>query len=232
MKYFVSFLLVAAIAAIPALADDNDAQERVQKSGEVLSDIMRAGDNGIPQDLLDKARCVGIVPGMKKAGFIIGAKYGKGTVVCRENNGHWSAPAMIRVEGGNIGFQIGAGETDLVFIVMNRDGMNKLLQDKFTIGANAGVMAGPVGRSASARTDAQLHAEILSYSRSRGVFAGVSLGGSTLRPDRDANRELYGRRLGQREILTGTVTPPPAANALYAELNRYAPASRYESSKR
>jgi SH3 domain-containing YSC84-like protein 1 len=232
MKYIVSFLLVAATAVLPALADDNDAQERVQKSGEVLSDIMRAQDKGIPQDLLAKAQCVGIVPGLKKAGFIVGAKYGKGTVVCRENSGRWSAPAMIRIEGGSIGLQIGAGETDVVFIVQNRDGMNKLLQDKFTLGANASAMAGPVGRSAAAATDAQLHAEILSYSRSRGVFAGVSLGGATLRPDRDANRELYGRRLSQRAILTGNVSAPAAANALYAELDRYAPASKYESSRR
>ena len=234
MKYILSFLLAAATTAIPALANDNDndALERVQKSGEVLSDVMRAPDNGIPQDLLDKARCIGIVPGLKKAGFIVGAKYGRGTVVCREAAGGWSAPAMIRIEGGSIGLQIGAGETDVVFIVMNRDGMNKLLQDKFTIGASAEAMAGPVGRSASAMTDAQLHAEILSYSRSRGVFAGISLGGSTLRPDRDANSELYRRHMSQRDLLTANVKPPAGTNALYAELNRYAPASRYESTKR
>ncbi len=224
MKYVVGFLLAAAMTAAPVLASDNDARERVQKSGEVLSDIMQASDKSIPQDLLNKARCIGIVPGLKKAGFIVGGNFGRGTVVCREAGGKWSAPAMIRIEGGSIGLQIGAGETDVVFIVMNNDGMHKLLEDKFTFGADASAMAGPVGRTATAETDAQLHAEILSYSRSRGVFAGVSLGGSTLRPDRDANRELYGRRVNQRDILTGNMSRPEGTGALYAELNRYTPA--------
>jgi lipid-binding SYLF domain-containing protein len=183
---------------------------------------MHAGDNGIPDELLEKAQCVGIVPNLERAGFIVGAKYGKGIVVCRDSHG-WSAPAAIRIEGGSVGFQIGAGETDLVFIVMNQHGMDKLTKDKFTVGGDASVMAGPVGRSAEAKTDAMMHAEILSYSRSRGAFAGVSLEGATLRADRDDNREIYGRPVRQEAILKGRVPPPASANALYAELNRYTP---------
>jgi lipid-binding SYLF domain-containing protein len=149
-------------------------------------------------------------------------------VVCRTDNG-WSAPSTIRIEGGSVGLQIGAGETDLVFIVMNQRGMNRLMEDKFTVGGDASVMAGPVGRTGEAQTDAMMHAEILAYSRSRGIFAGVSLEGATLRPDNDDNRELYGRNEAQRQILTGAVKPPAAAEPLYAELNRYAPAKRSAS---
>jgi lipid-binding SYLF domain-containing protein len=161
---------------------------------------------------------------LKRAGFIVGAKYGKGIVVCRENGGRgWSAPSTVRIEGGSVGLQIGAGETDVVFIVMNQSGMNKLMRDKFTVGADASVMAGPVGRSTEANTDAMMHAEMLAYSRSRGVFAGISLQGATLRPDNEDNRELYGREITQTEILQGRVRPPAAAEALYSELNRHAP---------
>lgn len=175
---------------------------------------------GIPEDLLEKARCVGVIPNLKRAGFIVGGKYGKGVVVCRNENG-WSAPSMVRIEGGSVGLQIGAGETDVVFIVMNERGMDRLMKDKFTLGADASVMGGPVGRSAQAQTDAMLHAEILAYSRSRGVFAGISLEGATLRPDRDDNRELYGSSVTQQDILKGRVKQPAAADQLYAELNRY-----------
>ena len=215
------FLIAPAIC----LADSESAtQKRIGESAEVLSEILSAKDRGIPEDLLEKAHCVGIVPNLKRAGFIVGAKYGKGVVVCRENGGRgWSAPSTIRIEGGSVGLQIGAGETDVVFIVMNQRGMDKLLQDKFTIGGDASVMAGPLGRSAEARTDAMMHAEILAYSRSRGVFAGISLEGATLRPDKDDNRELYGREVAQREILEGNVKAPAAAGPLYAELNKYAP---------
>ncbi len=222
---FRAYLTLIMVAPAICLADsESSAQKRISESAEVLGEILTAKDQGIPQDLLEKAQCVGIVPNLKRAGFIVGAKYGKGVVVCRENGGRgWSAPSTVRIEGGSVGLQIGAGETDVVFIVMNQRGMDKLMQDKFTIGGDASVMAGPIGRSAEARTDAMMHAEILAYSRSRGVFAGISLEGATLRPDRDDNRELYGREATQRQILQGHLKPPKAAAPLYSELNKYAP---------
>lgn len=224
MKYVGILTLVVAGAGLLAANSGSTSQKRIAESGAVLSEIMHAGDKGIPDELLEKAQCVGIVPNLKRAGFIIGAKYGKGVVVCRDSaHQGWSAPSMIRIEGGSIGFQIGAGETDLVFIVMNPRGMEKLMKDKFTVGGDASAMAGPVGRSAEAKTDAMMHAEILSYSRSRGVFAGVSLEGATLRPDNEDNSALYGESVTQDAILTGKVPPPESANALYAELNRYTP---------
>ena len=219
-----SYLTLILIAPALCLASDSSSQKRITDSAEVLNDILTAKDKGIPEDLLQKAQCVGVVPNLKRAGFIVGAKYGKGVVVCRESGvSGWSAPSTVRIEGGSVGLQIGAGETDVVFIVMNQDGVNKLLRDKFTVGADASAMAGPVGRSTEARTDAMMHAEILAYSRSRGIFAGISLEGATLRPDRDDNRDLYGREITQREILQGHVKAPAAAGPLYAELNKYAP---------
>jgi lipid-binding SYLF domain-containing protein len=197
--------------------------DRVHGAQEVFQEIMNTPDHAIPRDILGKAQCVGIIPGVKKAAFLVGAKYGKGIMVCRANGG-WSAPDTVILEGGSIGFQIGGGETDVVFVVQNRSGERKIMQDKFTFDASAGAMAGPVGRTASAETDAQLHAEILSWSRSRGLFAGIDLGGATLRPDHEDNRALYGHDVTQHEILEGRVTPPPAASGLYAELNRYVPA--------
>jgi SH3 domain-containing YSC84-like protein 1 len=229
VKYAASLaLLSAAFLAVPAMygvEPQNGAQKRVVASAEVLSEILHAKDRGVPEDLLRKAQCVGIVPSLKRAGFIVGAKYGKGEVVCRTANG-WSAPSTIRIEGGSFGFQIGAGETDLVFIVMNQHGVRDLMKDKFTLGGDATAMAGPVGRSGEAQTDALMRAEILGYSRSHGIFAGVALEGSTLRPDHGDNRELYGRDVTQREILTGRVRRPAIAGAIYAELNRYAPVKR------
>lgn len=222
MKYAASLALLSIAPMMYALEPENGAQKRVVASAEVLSEILHAKDRGIPEDLIGKAQCVGIVPSLKRAGFIVGAKYGKGVVVCRTNRG-WSAPATIRIEGGSFGFQIGAGETDLVFIVMNRHGVHDLLKDKFTLGGDATAMAGPVGRSGEAQTDALMRAEILSYSRAHGIFAGVSLEGSTLRPDHDDNRDLYGRDVTQREILFGQVRRPAVARPIYAELNRYVP---------
>jgi lipid-binding SYLF domain-containing protein len=195
----------------------------------VLREILGAGDISIPEDLLRRAQCVGIVPNLKRAGFIVGAKYGKGVVTCRTEGGRgWSAPSTVRIEGGSLGLQIGAGETDVVFIVMNESGMNQLMKDKFTVGGDASAMAGPVGRSAQAGTDAAMRAEILSYSRSRGVFAGVSLEGATMRPDRDDNQLIYGRPVTQREILHGSVQAPASADKIYSELNRYAPFKKGE----
>jgi lipid-binding SYLF domain-containing protein len=214
---------IITLALTPALllADSERKDTKlISDSAEVFQDIMSAPDRGIPQDILHKAQCVGIIPNLKKAGFIVGAKYGKGIMVCKTDHG-WSAPEVVRIEGGSIGFQIGAGETDVVMVVQNRSGENKLLQDKFTFNASAGAMAGPVGRTGQAETDAQLHAEILSYSRSRGLFAGVDLGGATMRPDKDANRALYGRDVAPQEILSGAVMPPAGSNVLYSQLDRF-----------
>jgi lipid-binding SYLF domain-containing protein len=219
MKYAVGLALLA-FAPIYAVTPPSGAQKRVTASAEVLSEILNAKDRGIPEDLIRKALCVGIVPSLKRAGFIVGAKYGKGVVVCRTDHG-WSAPATIRIEGGSFGFQIGAGETDLVFIVMNRHGVQDLMKDKFTVGGDATAMAGPVGRSSEAQTDALMRAEILGYSRAHGIFAGLALEGSTLRPDNDDNRDLYGRDVTQREILMGRVRRPAVARPIYAELGRY-----------
>ncbi len=219
-KYAVSLALLSLAPVMYAVQPENGSQKRVTASAEVLSEILHAKDRGIPEDLIAKARCVGIVPSLKRAGFIVGAKYGKGEVVCRTARG-WSAPATIRIEGGSFGFQIGAGETDLVFIVMNEHGVRDLMKDKFTLGGDATAMAGPVGRSSEAQTDALMRAEILGYSRAHGIFAGVALEGSTLRPDNDDNRALYGRDVTQREILTGRVARPAVAQPIYAELNRY-----------
>ena len=221
-------LLAAALSfGTMAFAAESKTEvvKRINESAAVFQEINATPDKGIPQELLEKAKCVGIVPNLKRAGFIVGAKYGKGVLVCRAENGRgWSGPSTIRVEGGSIGFQIGAGETDLVFVVMNDRGMNKLMDDKFTVGADASAMAGPVGRSAEAQTDAMMHAEILSWSRSRGAFAGIALTGATLRPDKDDNAAIYGASVTHHDILMGKVRPPAAADALYSALNRYMPA--------
>jgi lipid-binding SYLF domain-containing protein len=183
--------------------------------------MMKASDKGVPQDLLNKARCVILVPGLKKAAFLVGAKYGRGFAICRREGGvGWTAPAAIRIEGGSVGFQIGGSEQDVLLLVMNNDGMKHLLTNKFTIGGEATASAGPVGRDLSAQTDAVLRAEMLSYSRSRGLFAGISLDGATLRPDDEANRELYGADTGNKEILTGQIKTPVAADKVEALLNR------------
>jgi lipid-binding SYLF domain-containing protein len=198
------------------------AAERLDESATVLSEVMEAPDQGIPQDLLEDAHCVVIVPSVKKAAFIIGGKYGRGFAVCRnERNTGWGAPAAIRIEGGSIGWQVGGSETDVIMLVMNKSGMESLMESKFTLGGAAEVAAGPVGRKSTAETDAKMSAKILSYSRSRGIFAGVSLGGATLRNDLDSNKELYGKRLNNREILMQKVKAPAAASKLLMLLSRY-----------
>lgn len=224
-KLLVIFALAGTLSTVAYAADrEIKVTDRLDASADTLSDMMKASDKGIPQDLLDKAKCVVVIPGMKKAGFIFGAKYGQGFAACRRSGGTgWSAPAAMRVEGGSVGFQIGASETDVVLLVMNDGGMKHLLADKFTIGGDATAAAGPVGRAASAQTDAMLHAEMLSYSRSRGLFAGISLEGATLRPDDDTNRELYGRNATNREILTGDVKTPASAETFERRLTRESP---------
>lgn len=213
------FAILAASTGLLFAA--SDAPKRLDAAADVVTEIMAAPDKGIPQDLLDKAECVVIVPGLKKGAFIIGGKYGKGFMSCRRAGAGWSAPGSVRVEGGSFGFQIGGSETDVVLLVMNQGGVKKLLSSKFTVGADASAAAGPVGRTSSAATDAQMHAEILTYSRARGLFAGVSLEGATLRPDEDWNKELYGKPLTNQEIVTGNTTSPEAAARLISLLNKY-----------
>lgn len=222
-------LATSFVLAASALAAET-AQERLGDSARVFSEIMRTPDKAIPQDLLAKAQCVVIIPGMKKAGFVVGAEYGRGFAECRREDGKgWGAPAAVRMEGGSVGFQIGGSDTDLVLLVMNRHGMVRLTEDKVQLGADASVAAGPVGRTTNAETDASLTAEILAWSRSKGLFAGVSLSGATLRPDADRNAELYGSKMSNKEVLMGTIPPPAAARPLIRELDRY---SRFSSAGR
>ena len=190
-------MIVAGLAFTTSLlAIDTEPAKRLGEAASVFSQIMATPDKGIPQDLLERAHCIVIVPGLKTAAFIVGGKYGKGYLSCRNANGTgWSAPGTIRIEGGSFGFQIGGSETDLIMLVMNAGGRDKLLSSKFTLGAEGSVAAGPVGRTATAQTDAQMHAEILSWSRSQGLFAGLALEGATLRQDLDDNATLYGKKL-------------------------------------
>jgi len=218
-------LCIIGVAGLTAgmLYGEESVATRLQTSSAVLTEVMNTPDHSIPQELLEKAQCIVIVPGLKKAAFIVGGKYGRGFISCRSNAGAgWSSPAGVKVEGGSFGFQIGGSETDVVMLVMNKRGSEKLLSSKFTLGADASVAAGPVGRTAAADTDLKLHAEILTYSRARGVFAGVALNGATLRPDKESNTELYGAGLTNRQIVMGTKKRSPVAAAeLTANLNKY-----------
>jgi len=216
------FTLVVMLALTPLLAKDNEPANRLGEAAAVFSEVMGAPDQGIPQDLLENAHCIVIVPDLKTAAFVFGGKYGKGYLLCRNKGGAgWSAPATVRIEGGSVGFQIGGSSTDLIMLVMNERGADKLLESKFTLGAEGSVAAGPVGRTATAQTDAQMHADILSWSRSQGLFAGVSLQGATLRQDLDDNATLYGKKLENRYIVTKGIRPPRAAAKLLTLLNRY-----------
>ncbi len=214
--------ILAALTCTTALLSASDASARLQAAADVFREVMGIPDKAIPQDLLNKAQCIIIVPSLKKGAFIVGAKYGKGFVSCRSKSGvGWGAPASVRVEGGSVGFQAGGSEADVIMLVMNESGMHRLLTSKFTLGGDVTVAAGPVGRSTQAETDALMTAEILTWSRARGLFAGVALTGATLREDSDWNAELYGRKITNREILTSTIAPPPAAQPMLDELNRY-----------
>jgi SH3 domain-containing YSC84-like protein 1 len=196
------------------------AAERLHDAADVFNEVMATPDKGIPQDLLAKAQCIVIVPGVKKAAFVVGGEYGRGFAVCRKETG-WGAPGAVRMEGGSVGFQIGASSTDLIMLVRNKRGMEDLMKDKFTLGADASVAAGPVGRTAGANTDAMMTAEILAWSRTKGLFGGVSVAGSTLRNDLDENEQLYGRKLNNREVLMTGLPRPPAAEELIHSLDRY-----------
>ena len=215
-----ALVVAAALGLLWPSPAGSQVLTRLENTVEVFDEATGGGDAAIPIDLLKKAECVVIVPGLKKGAIGIGIEYGRGFASCRSGEG-WSAPAGIRMEGGSYGFQIGGVEIDVVLTVMNKRGVDRLLSSKFTLGADASVAAGPVGRSVSAQTDAMMTAEILSWSRSRGIFAGLSLGGSTLRGDDDANRDLYGRRITVREIVTGGAAVPEAAKPLMARLAKY-----------
>jgi len=222
-KQVLAITLTGALwsSAAPAWADT--APERLATSAMVLTEIMATPDQSIPEDLLRSAYCVVIVPGVKNVGFVVGGKYGRGFAVCRKDtNTGWGAPAAVRIEGGSFGLQIGASATDLVMLLMDQRSINGLLSSKFTLGGGAEVAAGPVGRSGSAQTDATFQAKILSYSRSRGAFAGLALTGATLREDLDENTELYGRPVSNKQILDGTVSAPDSAGSLLTLLNKYA----------
>jgi lipid-binding SYLF domain-containing protein len=227
MKYFlaVSFSLLFICSAALAGAKRSDEVQRLNRATDVFSEIMKTPDKAIPDDLLDKAECIVIVPGLKKGALGFGGKYGKGVVMCRKSNrGSWTAPLFMTVEGGSVGFQIGFSQTDVVLLVMNRKGIDKLIGDKFTLGADASVAAGPVGRNATAQTNVRMDAEILGYSRSKGLFAGVSLEGATLRPDKDDNSDFYGKEVDPRAVLLdGSVEMPAEARPLAAALSRNSP---------
>jgi len=215
----LSGLLV--LAAMVCFAQ-SDEQKRLDAATAVLHDTMTISDQAIPQELLDKGECVVVIPGMKKGAFIVGAQFGRGFLSCRKQAGAgWTAPGAVRLEGGSIGFQIGGQETDIILLVMNKRGADRLMSSKFTLGGDVSIAAGPVGRSSTAETDALMRAEILSWSRSRGVFAGVSLKGSTLREDSDVNRRLYGKEYQNKQIVEGGIAAPKAAQAFLAALTKY-----------
>src|SRR5579863_9990013 len=222
----ILFACVGLVAAASALAANNKEQKRLHNAGVVMQETMNTPEN-IPQEVMEKAECVIVFPSVLKAAFVVGGSYGRGAMVCRTGKnfkGPWGAPAMYALEGGSIGFQIGGQATDLVLLVMNDRGASSILSSKVKLGADASVAAGPVGRDASADTDAYLRSEVLSYSRSRGLFAGISLEGSTLRPDGDATADVYGRKLTAREIvLGGKIGIPASGRHLVAVLQKNAP---------
>ena len=227
MKFTMMAALAIAPVLTPLVAMDKESANRLNEAAAVFSEVMATPDKGIPQQMLENAHCIVIVPALKTGAFIFGGKYGKGYLSCRKESGPgWSAPGTVRIEGGSVGFQIGGSQTDLIMLVMNARGADKLLASKFTLGAEGSVAAGPVGRTATAQTDAQLNAEILSWSRSQGLFAGLALEGATLRQDLDDNATLYGKKLENREIVTSGVRPPQAAAKLLNLLNRYSPRER------
>ena len=224
-------ILAATLAIVPLLAKDNDSGKRLNEASAVFSEIMATPDKGIPQDMLANAHCIVIVPSVKTAAFLVGGKYGKGYLSCRNKSGvGWSAPGTVRIEGGSVGFQIGGSTTDLIMLVMNARGADKLLSSKFTLGAEGSIAAGPVGRTATAQTDAQMHAEILSWSRTQGLFAGIAMEGATLRQDLDDNAAIYGRKLDNRTIVTTSVRVPKAAERLISQLNKYSARERTSTS--
>jgi len=225
MKKIVA-LSMGLLLAVPIFAQDKE-EDRVKQSGQVLRDILESPDKGIPHDLLNKAECVVVYPSVKKAAFVVGGSYGRGVMTCRTGqnfNGPWSAPTMMALEGASFGFQIGGEATDFILLIMNEKGARSVLSSKVKLGGDASAAAGPVGRNASAETDIVMKAEILSWSRAQGLFAGASLTGSTMRADDGANKHLYGKDLtGQDIIFKHEVKAPPSASELIAELTKISP---------
>lgn len=225
MRKLVLVVVVGfAMTALAADQGETKAADRVQAAADVLNEIQGAPDQGMPEDVLASAECVAVVPTMLNGGFIVGARYGRGVASCRTPKG-WSAPAFFSVEGGSFGFQIGAQAVDLVMLIMNDDGMRRLLSSKFKLGADASVAAGPVGRQAEAGTDWKLRAQILSYSRARGVFAGVALNGAVVKQDKDSTREFYGHMVSTKASLGGAIAPPAAAYPFLETLAKWAKAA-------
>ncbi len=222
----VLIVCLGLIATSPLFAENNKEQQRLHNAGVVMQEIMNTPEN-IPQQVIDKAECVIVFPSVLKAAFVVGASYGRGAMVCRTGKnfrGPWGAPAMYALEGGSVGFQIGGQATDLVLLIMNNRGASSILESKVKLGGDASVAAGPVGRDAAANTDAYMRAEILSYSRSRGLFAGISLEGSTLRPDDDATADVYGRKFTARQIvIDGEGKVPPSGHLLVSVLEKHSP---------
>jgi lipid-binding SYLF domain-containing protein len=220
MKKILLIAIVSAVA-VPMWGQTKTAN-RLQAATQVLNEAMQISDKGIPQKLLSNAECIIVIPGSIKGGFIVGAKYGRGFFSCRKaDNVGWSAPGAVMTEGMSVGFQIGGASTDIVMLVMNRRGANRLLSSQFTLGGEASVAAGPIGRDSQAATDASMQAEILTYSRQRGAFGGVSLQGATMREDDEANLELYGHKIKNKEVVLGATLVPADANAFIATLNKY-----------
>jgi len=222
LRFGITVLLAAAT---PVFAG-NDEVARLKEATTTLSELASAGDKGIPASLLNKSVCAIVIPGVKKGGFIVGGKFGRGFASCRNGKGGWTGPAGMRVEGGSFGLQVGGAESDVVLLVMNKSGMEKLLKSKFTLGGEASAAAGPVGRETEAMTDAMMNAEILSWSRSRGVFGGLSLQGATLREDSDPNDHLYGKGTKNEAILTGKVPVPADGKEFVGLLVKYSPAHK------
>ena len=225
MKKLVLLTLAVCLGSF-AFAGDEESKEskatdRVQAAAQVLNEIQSAPDSGIPQDILSKAECVAVVPSMLKGGFIVGGKYGRGLASCRNPKG-WSAPAFFTITGGSFGFQAGGQAVDLVMLIMNNDGMQRLLSSQVALGADASVAAGPVGRHAEGNTDWKMRAQVLTYSRTRGVFAGVSLNGAVMKQDKDSTREFYGHMVTFKASLTGEVEPPLVANSFLTTLAKWA----------
>jgi len=225
MKKLLLLTLVMSLCSLSFAADDqpkeSKAADRVQAAADVLSDIQSAPDKGIPQEVLGSAECVAVVPSMLKGGFFVGGKYGRGLASCRTPKG-WSAPAFFTVTGGSFGFQIGGQAVDLVMLIMNKDGMKHLLSSEFALGADASVAAGPVGRHAEGNTDWKMRAEVLTYSRARGLFAGITLNGAVIKQDKDSTREFYGRMVPFKTSLTGEIEAPPVANSFLTTLAKWA----------
>ena len=224
MKKLLLLTLIVSFCSF-AFADDqpkeSKASDRVRSAADVLDQIQSAPDSGIPNEILGSAECVAVVPSMLKGGFIVGAKYGRGLASCRTSKG-WSSPAFFTVTGGSVGFQIGGQAVDLVMLIMNKDGMKHLLSSQFALGADASVAAGPVGRHAEGSTDWKMRSEVLTYSRARGVFAGVSLNGAVVKQDKDSTREFYGHMVTSNAALTGEVEAPAAANSFLTTLAKWA----------